>query len=225
MPTTILVLSILNPQPVPSKARVRSESRLGVALPHPRSDKMSIIYCTRKGTDQCHVHIVPSSYLRIAGSHCAVGEQTQNPSNELCGVGPSISGTALPNSSEGLERVDNAPSSLDLLALSVPPVDFHAQHFTKPSGKSDHGCGRDVWVWFWPVESKDSPTPLGLNEPILTQRPKAPSIACRLCWLDKETWKAYKRGDSVMSTLRHHLKTQHNSDYENYLWTDVWEVE
>ena len=37
----------------------------------------------------------------------------------------------LPNSSEDLECVDNAPSPLSLEALSVLPIDFHAQYFTR----------------------------------------------------------------------------------------------
>ncbi len=46
-------------------------------------------------------------------------------------------------------------------------------------------------MWFWPVGSKVSPTPLKADEPILSQRPKASAIACRLCWAD-ENRKAYK---------------------------------
>lgn len=79
-------------------------------------------------------------------------------------------------------------------------------------------------MWFWPVESKESPTPLGCDEPILTQRPKSSAIACRLCWAT-EKWKAYKLSDGIVSTLRNHLKTQHKTLYEGYLRTDAWEIE
>ena len=37
----------------------------------------------------------------------------------------------------------------------------------RPSEKSD-GCAKDIWIWLWP-ESRESRTPLGLDEAILTQ--------------------------------------------------------
>jgi len=168
--------------------------------------------------------LVPLSASPKAGSRRAAGGQTQHLNGMLCGVGPSTSNSAPPTSSESTERVDDAPSSLSLsVALSVLPVDFHAQHFVKSSERSD-GRGRDVWMWFWPVESKESPTPLKHEEPILAQCPKSLAIACRLCW-GAEKWKAYKLGDGIVSTLRNHLKTQHEALYEGYLRTDVWEIE
>jgi hypothetical protein len=80
---------------------------------------------------------------------------------------PSTSETVASNSSEGPECVDNMPSLPSLLAsLSVPPVDFHAHHFSKSSkGLDRHGS--DVWRFFWPVASKE-PTPLNDDKPILT---------------------------------------------------------
>lgn len=88
--------------------------------------------------------LVPSSASPKADSRRAVGGQTQHLNGMPCGVGPSTSETAPPTSSESTEHVDNPPSSLSLsAALSVLPVDFHAQHFAKLSEKSD-GRGRDV---------------------------------------------------------------------------------
>jgi len=140
-----------------------------------------------------------------------------------CGVGPSTSETVASNSSKGLEHIDDTPSLPSLLAaLSVPPVDFHAQHFAKSSEELD-GHGSDVWTFFWPVESKE-PTPLKDDEPILTQRPKSSAIACRPCW-NNETWKVYKLGGGIMSTLRNHLETRHKTLYEGYQRTNAWEME
>ena len=135
-----------------------------------------------------------------------------------------MSETELPNSSEGLERVDNVPSPLSLEALSVLPMDFHAQYFTRSSSGKSNVRGMDVWVWYWPVASKDSPTPLDCNEPLLAQRPKSSAIACRLC-AGKGKWQAYKLCDGVVSTLRYHLKTLHYTHYDGLLWTDAWEME
>jgi len=123
----------------------------------------------------------------------------------------------------GLEGTDDTPTSLGVAALSVAPGDFHAQYFAKPSEKSD-GRAKDVWVWFWPVDSKELPTPLKSDEPILSQRPKAPAIACRLCWAE-ENWKAYKLCDGIVSTLRNHLKNQHQSIYEGHRRTGACEAE
>ena len=79
-------------------------------------------------------------------------------------------------------------------------------------------------MWFWPVESKEVPAELKDDEPILVRRPKALAVACRLCWADKN-WKVYKIGDGVVSTLRNHLRTQHQAIYEGYLRTEAWEIE
>jgi len=166
--------------------------------------------------------LAPSSASPKAGPRPAVGRQTQHLNGMPCDVGPPTSETALPSSSEGLERVADAPSSLDLSALSVAPMGFHAQHFTKASEKSD-GRAKDVWIWFWPVESRESRTPLGLDEPILTERPKSPAVACRLYWLT-ETWRAYKMCDGIVTTLRNHLKRDHPNSYEDYLRTNTREL-
>jgi len=133
--------------------------------------------------------LAPSSASQKAGSRPAEGGQTQHLGGMQPGIGPCTLDTALPNSSEGPERVDNMPSSVGLPALSIMPADFHAQHFTKSSEKSEgRAQAKDVWMWFWPVKLKESPTPLGLDEPILAARPKSSAIACRLCSLDG-TWK------------------------------------
>jgi len=89
--------------------------------------------------------------------------------------------------------------------------------------KSD-GCAKGVWVWFWPVDSKESPMPPKNDEPILSQRPKASAIVCCLCWA-KENWKAYKLCDGVMTTLCNHLKNQHHDIYEGYRRTSACEAE
>ena len=168
--------------------------------------------------------LAPLSTSLKAGSRCAIGEQTQHLDGMPCGVGPSTSETVLLNSSEGPERVDGAPSLPGLsTALSVSPMEFHAQHFMRSSERSD-GRGSDVWVWFWPVESKESPTPLEPNEPFLDQRPKSPAIACRLCWREKK-WQAYKLGDGTVTTLRNHLNTKHHNLYKGVQRTDAWEME
>ena len=141
-----------------------------------------------------------------------------------CGVGPSpVSELTLPNSSEGPERVDDTPSSDSLSAVfSVAPMEFHAQHFVKSSGQSG-GCAQDVWIWFWPVKSQESSTPLKYDEPILFQRPKSPAVACRLCSFD-EVWKAYKVCDGIVTTLRYHLRTCHETIYNGYLQTGEYET-
>ena len=139
-----------------------------------------------------------------------------------CGVGPPTSEPALPSPPEGPERVDNVPSSLNLSVPSMAPMDFHAQYFTKALEKSD-GRAKDVWIWFWPVESRESCTPLETNEPLLTQRPKSPAVACRLCWLE-DSWRAWKICDGIVSTLRHHVKKDHKEDYEDYLRTERLEL-
>jgi hypothetical protein len=164
----------------------------------------------------------PSSASSKAALRLTVDEPTRHLDSMSCGVGPSpASELALPNSSEGLvpERVPSSPS---LTALSVPPVEFHAQHFTKSSEQSG-GRARDVWMWFWPVESKESRMPLKHDEPILFQRPKASVVACRLCWAN-EDWKAYKICDGVVTTLRTHLKSHHETIYEGFLQTGSWEM-
>jgi hypothetical protein len=97
-----------------------------------------------------------------------------------CGVGPSTSEAVPLNPSDDPKHVDDMPSLPRIsAALSVPPMDFHAQHFAKSEGSD--GRGSDVWSFFWPVESKE-PTPLKDDEPILTQRLKSSAIACRPCW-------------------------------------------
>ena len=144
-----------------------------------------------------------------------------------CGVGPSpASEVAFLDPSEGLDPAGDAPTSHILSAvsaLSVAPVDFHAQHFMKPSEQPD-GRAKDAWMWFWPVESKESRTPLKDDEPILSLRPKALAIACRLCWGQKK-WKAYKNCDGIVTTLRTHLRNQHETIYKGYLQTGAWETE
>lgn len=166
--------------------------------------------------------LVPLSASPKAGSRPEVGRQTQ-PINSLgCGIGPRTSETAFPSSSEGPEHVDDAPSSVGLSALSVAPVDLHTRHFSKSSEKPD-GRAKHVWRWFWPIESKESPTPLGSDEPTLTHRPKSSAIACRLC-SHLGIWKPYKLGDGTVSTLRNHLKRDHGPFYEGYLRTDAWET-
>src|SRR6266581_7365899 len=186
------------------------------------------------------MHTLAPSLAPKTGSRPAVGGQTQHLNGMPCGVGPPTSETALSNPSEGLERcvgdapledvgdapserVGDAPSSVGLSALSAAPVDFHAQHFTKSSEKSE-GRAKDVWMWFWPVESKESPTPLKHDEPILTQRPKSFAVACRLCWAN-ENWKPFKICDGIVTTLRNHLRRDHETIYEGYLRTDTWEME
>jgi hypothetical protein len=136
-----------------------------------------------------------------------------------CGVEPPTSETAPPSTSEGLEHVDNAPLSLNLSALSVTPMDFHAQYFTTASEKSD-GRAKDVWIFFWPVESRESCTPLSLNEPRLTQCPKSPAVACRLCSL-QGSWRAWKTCDGVVTTLHNHLKKDHEDNHKSYLRTEA----
>jgi hypothetical protein len=92
-----------------------------------------------------------------------VDKPTQHLDSMSCGVGPSpTSELAFLNLCEGLERV---PSSHRLSTLSVAPVEFHDQHFTKASEESG-GCAWDMWMWFWPVESKESRMPLKYDEPI-----------------------------------------------------------
>jgi hypothetical protein len=161
--------------------------------------------------------------LSVPGSDSATGGQPQHLDSMPCGVGPSTLATSLRVLPEESQGINDPPSSLSIAALSVAPGDFHAQHFAKPSEKSD-GRAKDVWMWFWPVESKESPTPLKDDEPILSQRPKALAIACRLCWA-KESWKAYKICDGVVSTLRNHLKSQHQSIYEGYQRMSAREAE
>jgi hypothetical protein len=162
----------------------------------------------------------PSSALSKTGLRPAVDKPTQHLDGMSCGVGPSpASELALPNSSEGPECV---PSSHSLSALSVAPVEFHAQHFAKSSEQSG-GRARDVWMWFWPVESKESRMPLKHDEPILFQCPNASAVACRLCWAD-EDWKAYKICDGVVTTLRSHLRSHHETVYEGFLQTGSWEM-
>ena len=157
-----------------------------------------------------------------AGPRPIADQPTQHLGSMPCGVGPSpASEPALPNLSEDLECVD-APSPHSLPALSIAPVDFHAQHFAKSSEQSG-GHAKDTWIWFWPVQSKESCAPLKHNEPILFQRPKAPAVACRLCWAD-EDWKAYKNCDGVVTTLRSHLRNCHETIYEGYLQTGLWEM-
>lgn len=51
--------------------------------------------------------------------------------------------------------------------------------------------------------------PLEDDEPMLLQRSKAPTVACRLCWADKN--RTHYAGDG---TLRHDLKIQHEPIYE-----------
>ena len=167
--------------------------------------------------------LVPLSASPNARSRPAVSGQTQHLNGMPCGVGPPTSETAPSNSSEGPEHVDDTLSSVGLSALSVAPLDFHAQHFTKSSEKSD-GRAKDVWMWYWPVESKESPTPLERDEPILTHRPKSSAIACRLCW-GTENWKAYKLCDGIVTTLCNHLRREHETIYQGYLRTDAWEME
>jgi len=164
--------------------------------------------------------LAPSSASSKAGPR---PKPTQYLDGMPCGVGPSpASELALPNLSEGPECVDGVPSSHNLSALSVAPVEFHAQHFAKSSEQSG-GRARDVWMWFWPVDSKESRMPLKHDEPILFQRPKASAVACRLCWAD-EDWKAYKICDGVVTTLRSHLRNHHETIYEGYLRTGSWET-
>lgn len=142
-----------------------------------------------------------------------------------CGVGPSpTSEVALPGSSDGLEHAGPAPSesSLSLSALSVAPADFHAQHFAKSSGQPE-GRAKDVWMWFWPVESRESRTPPKDDEPIIFLRPKSSAVACRLCW-GKKIWQVYKNCDGVVTTLRTHLRSKHDTTYEGYLRTGTWET-
>jgi hypothetical protein len=170
------------------------------------------------------MHILaPLSTSPTGHSRPAVHGQTQHLNGMPCGVGPPTSETVLPNLSEGLEHVDDAPSSAGLSALSVAPLDFHSQHFTKSSEKSD-GRAKDVWMWYWPVESKESSTPLKHDEPILTQRPKSSAIACRLCWRT-DNWKAYKLCDGIVTTLRNHLRREHETIYQGYLRSNAWEIE
>ena len=141
-----------------------------------------------------------------------------------CGVGPSpASQVALPDPSEGLECAGDAPTLVILSALSVAPVDFHAQHFMKPS-EQPNGRTQDVWMWFWPVESKELRTLLKDDEPILSLRPKASAIACRLCWGQKK-WKAYKNCDGIVTTIRAHLRNEHETIYKGYLQSGAWETE
>ena len=140
-----------------------------------------------------------------------------------CGVGPSTSEMVLLNLSEGLEQVDSAPSLPDLsAALSVLPMDFHAQRFTKSSERSD-GRSSDIWVWFWPVKSKESPTPLKSNEPFLDQHLRSPAIACHLCWCKKK-WQAYKLGDGTVTMLCNHLNAKHHDLYKGVQWTNAWDI-
>lgn len=167
--------------------------------------------------------LVPSSASSEAGSHPAVDGPTQHLDSMPCGIGPpSSSEVVLPDSSEGLEHVDNAPSSLNVSALSVTPMDFHASHFSKSSEQPNRRA-KDVWVWFWPVESKESRTPLEDNEPFIFLRPKSSAVACRLCWHQKK-WQAYKNCDGVVTTLRTHMRNKHELEYEGYLRTDAWET-
>jgi hypothetical protein len=65
-------------------------------------------------------------------------------------------------------------------------------------------------MWFWPVESKESRMPLKYDEPILLQCPKASAVACRLCWADRD-WKTYKICDGVVTTLRSHPRSRHET--------------
>ena len=164
-----------------------------------------------------------SSASSKAGPRPTVDKPTQHLDSMPCGVGPSRpSELALPNSSEGSERVGDVLSSHSLSALSVAPMDFHAQHFAT-SSEQPEGRAKDAWMWFWPVESKESPTPLKDNEPIISLRPKSAAVACRLCWIQKtRTWQAYKNCDGVVTTLRTHLRNKHEDIYEGYLRTGIW---
>ena len=171
------------------------------------------------------MYILASSSTSLnAGSCPAVGGPTQHLNGMPIAIGPTPpSEIALLDSSGSLECADGVPSSHSISALSVAPVDFHAQHFAKPSGQSD-GCSKDTWIWFYPIESQEIRTPPKENEPSLSQCPKSLAIACRLCWASN-TWMAYKNCDGVVTMLRKHMMKKHAPMYEGYLRTGAWETE
>ena len=170
--------------------------------------------------------LVPLSASSKTGSSSTVDGPTQHLDSMPCGIGPPPPApeVVLPDSSEGLDHADDAPSSLGVSALAVTPVDFHASHFAKSSEQPNRRPGaKDVWVWFWPVESKELRTPLNDDEPFIFLRPKSSAVACRLCW-HQDKWQAYKNCDGVVTTLRTHMMNKHNDEYEGYLRTDAWEA-
>jgi hypothetical protein len=167
--------------------------------------------------------LAPTSALSKAGRNTIGGGQAQRLNSVPCGVGPSASTMANKDLLDGSDHVGNMPSSHCHSAFSVAPAEFHAQHFMQSSEKADVHA-KDVWMWFWPVESKELPTPLKDNEPILSQCPKASTIACCLCSTSKH-WKAYKLCDGIVMTLWNHLRTHHRTTYEGYLWSKIWETE
>ena len=166
-----------------------------------------------------------SSASSKAGPRPTVDKPTQHLDGISCGEGPSrASELTLLNLSEGPERVNDGLSSHRLSALSVTPVAFHAQHFAT-SFEQPEGRAKDVWIWFWPVESKELCTPLKDDEPIISLRPKSAAIACRLCWGKKTpTWQVWKNCDGVVTTLRTHLKKKHEDIYEGYRRTGTLET-
>ena len=146
----------------------QAKSKSRVALLHPRSAKVSTIYHTRTSTDQFLAHI--STIISFTKSWLLPWSGQANlPSQQhiiWCWTAYFWNST-----SEFIWRSRTCWQctifSRCLSTLSIAPVDFYAQHFSKLSEKSD-GHAKDIWVWFWPIESKESCTPLGSDELTLT---------------------------------------------------------
>ncbi|TFK48722.1 hypothetical protein OE88DRAFT_495207 [Heliocybe sulcata] len=95
-------------------------------------------------------------------------------------------------------------------AAPLQPSQARTSYYGEPPRK---GTASDVWRFLRPLETRDKPdgwTPPS-EEVILSKKPEAPFVGCKLC---TPAWRVWKCIDGMTSTIRVHLRKEHQETYD-----------